>query len=108
MLSLFATFWPILVASSEDDGSGGLVALGIAILFAGPIFYAIVYGRYRNKGARHYHESETPAQMNNLMVYDNFVRHEKGSSSSSISGANESKVTGALNQEAKKKKKLKP
>ena len=106
MLYLLATYWPILMAA-EDDSSGGLVFAGLALFLAGPIFFSIIYARYRNKDARHFHESETPAQVNNLMVYDTFVKHEKGRKQKRIPGANESRISGSLNQGGKRRLRLK-
>ena len=108
MLSLLTTLWPILVAaSSSDDEVSGLMYVGIALICAGPIFYFVMYARYRNKGERHYHERETPVQMSNLMVFDNFVNCDRGTKSSRISGANDSVVAGSLAAQAKQAKKLK-
>ena len=70
--------------------------VGAVFFLAGPIFYGIMYARYRNKGERHYHERETSAQMSNLQVYDVFIRQETRQSSSRILGANSTQVSGTL------------
>jgi len=87
-----ATF--LMAAEGED--TAGFALIGIFIFFAGPIFYAVTYGRYRNKNQRHYHERETPTQMSNLKVYDTFVMSKKRQTSSTISGANSTQVHGTL------------
>ena len=63
-------------------------------LLAGIIYYAVMYSRYRNQGARHYHEKETEKQMTNLKQVDELIRHETGLTRSRIEGANNTRVTG--------------
>ena len=80
-------------------------------LLLGFAFFFIMYSRYRNAGARHHHETETKRDVANMMTVDNFIKHEKGLSNSSMSGANNRKVSGSTNlsfadkisQEAKQK-----
>ena len=80
-------------------------------LLLGFAFFFIMYSRYRNAGARHHHETETKRNVSNMITVDNFIKHEKGLSNSSMSGANNRKITGATNlsfadkisQEAKQK-----
>jgi len=92
MLPMFYTF----MLAASDDSEGGAFTLGLLLLLAGPIFYSITYARYRNQGERHYHEKETPTEMSNLMVYDNYIRRNMRQSSKTISGANSTKVEGTL------------
>ena len=87
-------FAPVFAASS-DDGNGGFL-FGAILFLAGPIFFSVTYARYRNKGARHYHEKETPVTMSDLQVYDNFVVCHTGQKSNTIPGANQTKVEGTL------------
>ena len=54
----------------------------------------MMYGRYRNSGARHHHESETKANISNVKKSDNFVKHKNGQSSSTMNGANNKSVRG--------------
>ena len=63
-------------------------------LLAGIIYYFVKYMKYRNTGARHHHETETNKEMFNVETVDNFVKHEKGLSNSSMRGANNKKVNG--------------
>ena len=60
---------------------------------AGFIFFAYYYYRYRNTNARHYHESETKAAMENLQKSDKFVKTRTGLRNSTMSGANNRKVS---------------
>ena len=53
-----------------------------------------MYSRYRNQGARHYHESETEKEMENLKKVDDLIKHETGLTNSRIEGANNTRVTG--------------
>lgn len=63
-------------------------------LIAGIIYYAVMYSRYRNQGARHYHEKETEKNMTNLKQYDELIKHETGLTNSRMEGANNTRVTG--------------
>ena len=66
-------------------------------LLTGIIYFMIMYSRYRNKGARHLHETETKKTMSNVQCADNFIKHEKGLSNSRINGANNNNVSGQTN-----------
>ena len=63
-------------------------------LASGFVYYAVIYARYRNKGARHKHEIETKTNMSNLRTEDNFVRTETGLTNSRIDGVNNINVSG--------------
>ena len=63
-------------------------------LFVGFIYFGVMYSKYRNQGARHYHETETKKNVFNLRKQDNFIRHETGLSNSMMDGANNRKVSG--------------
>ena len=64
-------------------------------LLAGIIFFAIMYGRYRNAGARHTYERDTKKEMSNLVSVDQFIRSEHGLTNSRIEGCNNTTVNGA-------------
>jgi transcription elongation factor Elf1 len=76
-----------LFASSEDDFSWTL-------LTAGFIYYAWIYAKYRNKGARHFHEKETKATMDNLQKKDVFVKTRTKLQNQKIVGATNTEVRG--------------
>ena len=63
-------------------------------LLAGFIYFFVMYARYRNSGARHTYETETKRDVSNMMVVDNFIKHEKGLSNSKITGCNNKTVRG--------------
>ena len=63
-------------------------------LLAGFIYFFMMYIRYRNSNARHYHETETKRKMFNLRKIDNLIKHEKGLSNSRMIGANNARVRG--------------
>lgn len=73
-----------------------LVDIDISWLFllAGIIYYFIMFGKYRNKDARHVHELETKKTMENLRKVDNFVVRRKGMRNAKIQGANNTRVGG--------------
>ncbi len=64
-------------------------------LLLGFIFFAIMYARYRNQGARHTYEKDTKNQMSNLKSVDNFIKTRKGLSNSTMNGANNKVVRGS-------------
>lgn len=57
-------------------------------LLPGIIYGLSIYGKYRNKNAKHVYELETLQQKNNIKGYDTFNRHRKGLSNSMIEGYN--------------------
>ena len=66
-------------------------------LLSGVLYFLIIYGKYRNSGARHNHEKDTKTNMSNLVKSDKLVRREKRLSDSKIKGANNTMVNGSLN-----------
>ena len=54
----------------------------------GFIFFFAMYSKYRNTGARHYHETETKKQVANMLKRDEFFEKRKRLSSSTITGCN--------------------
>jgi len=75
--------------NSDEDFSWLLLAGGF-------VYYGIMYARYRNKGARHFHEKETKANTDNMRTYDNFVTKRTGLRKARMEGANNSSVKGSL------------
>ena len=63
-------------------------------LLAGPIYFGIIYAKYRNQGARHRHETETKTNMTHLRKVDEFVKKRRGLSNSTMDGANNKRVSG--------------
>ncbi|MCL1847670.1 MAG: hypothetical protein FWF91_06900 [Coriobacteriia bacterium] len=96
LLQLASAINPALfsVAFFLDDDDGGWIVL--ALLLAGPLFFSIMYARYRNSDKRHFHEKETPATISNLRKYDNYVKTLKRQNSKRISGANDQLVQGSI------------
>lgn len=68
------------------------------LAITGIVFFIIKYSKYRNKGARHHHETETKKEIRNLRKLDNLVRRKTGLSNSRMSGANNTKVSGNINK----------
>ena len=64
-------------------------------LFSGLVYFLIIYGKYRNTGARHRYESETKTDMSNLKTVDNFVRSKKGLTNSMMNDANNKRINGS-------------
>ena len=87
ILGLIATLLTIFVADKDENWPW-------VFLLAGFIYFGIIYGKYRNKGARHRHEKETKTNMKNLRKVDNFVKKERGLSNSTMENANNTRVSG--------------
>lgn len=64
-------------------------------LLAGPLFWWWQYSRYRNQGARHYHEKETQTEMSNENFNERRRETRKRLSNSRISGENYMAVKGS-------------
>ncbi|MBR3152916.1 MAG: TFIIB-type zinc ribbon-containing protein [Clostridia bacterium] len=64
-------------------------------LLIGILYFAIMYMRYRNTGARHHHETETDSKMFNLKQKDELVKKMTGLSNSRMEGANNTRVEGS-------------
>ncbi len=58
------------------------------LLVSGPVYYYMIYSKYRNQGARHSHEKETESTMSNLTGSESFVKSLKGLSNARMNGAN--------------------
>lgn len=82
-----------LALSSDSDGS----FFPYLFLLSGPVFFFVIYTKYRNKDKRHHHERETKSQMANLRAADQKVNRVVGVSNSRIRGDNADRVTGARN-----------
>lgn len=63
-------------------------------LFAGFIYFIIIFNKYRNSDARHTYETETKKTMSNLRKVDNFIQSKKGLTNPTMNGANNKKVNG--------------
>ena len=96
-LELVAQAHDVSTMYVEGSSGGEEQAFKLIFLLSGPVYFAIMYARYRNKGARHSHENETEAAITNVTGSDNRVRRITGTSNPSLSGANESQIRGARN-----------
>jgi len=63
-------------------------------LLSGIIYFWAMYSKYRNSGARHYHETETKTNMTNLREYDNLVKRKTRLRNAVMEGANNTKISG--------------
>lgn len=63
-------------------------------VLAGIIYYAVMYARYRNQGARHHHETETKTNVSNMTKVDNFVKSKKRLRNATMDGANNKLIHG--------------
>ena len=80
--------WPFLTGEEGDSYSW-------IFLLSGFIYFGWMYARYRNKGARHYHEKETKSTMSNLRRRDDFVKRRTGLKNKRMAGANNTSVRGS-------------
>jgi hypothetical protein len=81
---------PFLSSSDSDEGGWGWLFMTM-----GFIFYGVMYARYRNRGARHHHEKETKATIDNLRKKDSFVTKRTGLKNARMEGANNNSVAGS-------------
>lgn len=66
---------------------------GWITLIGGIGYYLYIYNKYRNTGARHYHEKETNSTTKNMQKVDEFIKKRHGLSNSRIDGANNTNVS---------------
>lgn len=76
------------------------------ILITGILFFIYQSSRYRNKGARHFHEKETEKEVSNLQKEDKFLRKKNKQTSSKMLGANNEVVDSLIFDEFKDPKKF--
>ena len=80
--------WPFLTGEEGESYSWLFLILGF-------VYYGLMYARYRNKSARHYHEKETKSTMSNLQKEDTFVTRRTGLTNAKMIGANNTAVRGS-------------
>lgn len=78
---------------TADDFNGSWLFLTVGV-----IFFFIMYGRYRNSGARHTYETETEKEVTNLREVDTYIKRRTGLSNYYMEGANNTNVEGATSQ----------
>lgn len=78
-----------LILTSDSDKNWPWI-----LLVGGFAYFGVMFGKYRNQGARHTYELETKREMKNLQKYDNFVKKEHGLSNSTMRSANNKRVSG--------------
>ena len=100
-LALFLNTLAFILANDDDIG-GAFVAPAI-LAASGFIFYGIMYSRYRNADKRHIHEKETSSVVAHLGCADTLIKSRKGLKNASMTGANHTRVEGALNTGRSKK-----
>lgn len=88
MLGVIAFFTSFLFVDSDSK-------LPFAFLTAGIIYYILIYLRYRNKTARHYHERETKTNVSNLQCTDNFDYSLHRVRNSKMQDANATEIKGS-------------
>ncbi|MEO7126128.1 MAG: growth/differentiation factor [Nakamurella sp.] len=84
-----------LVQASSSDSSGAN-KIAFLFLFAGFVFYGIMFLRYRNVNKRHHHESDTKSRTANIQAGDTFVHSRTGVTDSNMPGANNKQFNGKL------------
>ena len=81
---------PFLTSNDSEEGN-----IGWLFLLLGFVFFGVMYARYRNRGARHYHEKETISTINNMQANDSYVGRRTGLTKSRMEGANNLAVRGS-------------
>ena len=90
LLGLCATLFTLYKIAGNDKWWPWL------FLLSGIIYFAIKHSKYRNSGARHNYEKETKSEIKNMKEFDNFVKKRKGLSNSTMSDANNKKISGTF------------
>ena len=88
LVEILSFFLAFLLTNNSDENWPWIFLVG------GFAYFGIIYGKYRNQGARHTYELETKREMKNLAKSDNFVRKEHGLSNSTMRNANNKRVSG--------------
>jgi hypothetical protein len=86
-------FWLGVPMDADDDNPA---LFGLAGLTPGFIFYWIQTARYRNMNARHKHEAETKADVDNMKKTDVSIGRRNRLRNARIAGQNDSVVKGAV------------
>lgn len=81
----------MMFTADDFDGSWLFLTVGV-------IFFFIMYGRYRNSGARHTYETETEKEVTNLREVDTYIKRRTGLSNYYMEGANNTNVEGTTSQ----------
>ena len=72
---------------------GMIEEFALLFLIGGPVFYGVIYSKYRNKSARYEHETKTKSTMENLVSSDQLIGRRTRLTNPSIRGANNTKVS---------------
>jgi ribosomal protein S27E len=87
--------WFLFFAGIDLDEDNPAI-YGLIGLTPGFIYYWWMTNRYRNMSARHYHEADTTATMENVKKTDDFVEHRKRLRNSMIAGINSNLIGGTI------------
>jgi ribosomal protein S27E len=98
--SIIGTSWIVYFWSEMSNDPRNISLYGALGYTGGFIFYWIIWRKYRNAEARHYHEKETKSAIENLQQTDNFVEHRQNLKNPKIAGANNDAVDGSRNTNA--------
>lgn len=82
------------IFAATHSSSGDWTGFATVFLFAGFIFYGLMFLRYRNIGKRHHHERETATHKANMIKDDVKTERRTGLEDSRMRGANNRKVAG--------------
>jgi hypothetical protein len=99
---VLGTGWILTFLQIDLDGRDNPAMLGLLGYTPGFIFYWIMWMKYRNTNARHYHEKETKATIENLKQMDDFVEHRLKLPNPMMDGANNAAVKGSMNNSGNK------
>jgi len=88
IVQILGTIPGVSILALDTDWS----IIGAVLFVSGPLFFWLIYSRYRNQGARYRHESAASAKMENLRESEELIRRITKTSRSSIQGRNDSNV----------------
>ena len=92
IIEIIGVILALIIASSSEEPGISVVLL----MLVGIIYFGIMYSKYRNKDARHLHETETEKEVSNMREIDELIKHQTGLTNSRMAGANNTRVNGSI------------
>ena len=88
LVEILAFFLALILTNNSDDNWPWIFLIG------GFVYFGLIYGKYRNQGARHTYELETKHELKVTRRVDNHTHTKRECSSRYIAGANNHRIDG--------------
>ena len=92
LIEIVCLFLAYLIDIQSKDSAS--IFLYILFSIISLIYYGVKKSKYRNASARHSYEKETKCEITNLTKIDEFEKHLKRLSNSTMQGANNKRIEG--------------